>query len=225
VKRILALAVLAAAVAAPAARADGDPASDFLLSQQVFYPYYSNTPKAGVEQLKQTVADANKRGYKLRVAVITSPYDLGSLSALWEKPKAYANFLALELAFVYPGRLLVVTPNGYGYNAGTVKKNNTFVDEHDPKTLAFLSTIRIGKGTDGLLATADAAVRRLAARNGVKLPAPAKQSSSSGGSGSDTIVIAVAAVAIAILVAGLEVLRRRRRNRRMSNEPEGASPS
>jgi hypothetical protein len=224
VKRILTLAVLAAALAAPAARADGDPASDFLLSQQVFYPYYSNTPKAGVAQLKQTVADANKRGYKLRVAVITSPYDLGSLSALWEKPKAYADFLALELAFVYPGRLLVVTPNGYGYNAGTVKKNNTFVDEHDPKTLAFLSTIPIGKGTGGLLATADTAVRRLAVRNGVKLPAPAKQSSSSGGSSSsDTIVIAVAAVAIAVLVAGLEVLRRRRRNRRISNEPESVS--
>jgi hypothetical protein len=225
VKRTLVLALLALAVAAPAARADGDPASDFLLSQQVFYPYYSNTPKAGVAQLKQTVADANKRGYRIRVAVITSPYDLGSLTALWEKPKAYANFLALELAFVYPGRLLVVTPNGYGYNAGTVKKNNTFVDEHDPKTLAYLSTIPIGKGTAGLLQTADTAVRRLAARNGVTLPPPAKPSSSGGSSSSDTIVIAIAAVAIAVLVAGLEVLRRRRRNRRVSSEPEGASPS
>lgn len=224
-KRALLLAVLALAVAAPAARADGDPASDSLLQEQVFYPYYSNTPKAGVAQLQQTVADANKRGYRIRVAVITSPYDLGSLSALWHKPKAYANFLALELAFVYPGRLLVVTPNGYGYNAATVKKNNTYVDTHDPKTLALLATVPIGKGVDGLLGTADKAVRLLAAKHGVKLPASSKQPTSGGNSSSDTIVIAVAAVAITVLVAALEVLRRRRRNRRISGQPEGASPS
>jgi len=220
VKRILALVLLAAAVAAPAARADGDPASDFLLQEQVFYPYYSNTPKAGVAQLKKTVADANKRGYTIRVAVITSPYDLGSLSALWHKPKAYANFLALELAFVYPGRLLVVTPNGYGYNAATVKKNNTYVDQHDPKALALLSTVPIGKGTDGLVATADEAVRLLAAKHGVKLAAPAKQSSSGGGSGSDTLVIAVAAIVGAALIAGIEFARRSRRRRRLSASAE-----
>ncbi len=223
-KRVLVLALLAVAVAAPAARADGDPASDFLLSQQVFYPYYSNTPKAGVAQLKQTVADANKRGYKIRVAVITSPYDLGSLSALWQKPVAYANFLGLELAFVYRDRLLVVTPNGYGYSPKRVYKNKTYVEEHDPKTLAFLSTIPIGKGTDGLLASADKAVRALAAKHGVKLPAATTQSSSGGSSSSDTIVIAVAAALGAVLIAGIEVLRRRRRSRRIAGEPEGASP-
>ena len=222
-KRCLVLALLAAAVATPAARADGDPASDFLLSQQVFYPYYSNTPKAGVAQLKQTVADANKRGYTIRVAVITSPYDLGSLSALWHKPVAYANFLGLELAFVYRDRLLVVTPNGYGYSPKRVYKNKTYVEEHDPKTLAFLSRQPIGKGVDGLLATADKAVRLLAAKHGVKLAPPSKHSSSTGSSSSDTIVIAVAAVIGAVLIAGLEILRRRRRSRRISGEPESAS--
>jgi MYXO-CTERM domain-containing protein len=225
VKRALVLALLAVAVAAPAARADGDPASDFLLTEQVFYPYYSNVPKASLTQLKQTVADANKRGYTLRVAVITSPYDLGSLSALWPKPKAYANFLALELSFVYRGRLLVVTPNGFGYNAGTKTVNKTPVDVHDPKTLAFLRTVPIGKGTNGLLQTADRAVRLLAARQGVELPAATASASSGSSSSSDTIIIAVAAVVGAVLVAGLEVLRRRRRNRRVSNEPEGANPA
>ena len=87
-KRLLVLALLAAAVAAPAARADGDPASDYLLTYQVFYPYYTNTPKATLDQLKETVAEANKRGYQIRVAVITSPYDLGSVSALWQKPRS-----------------------------------------------------------------------------------------------------------------------------------------
>ena len=115
-RRVLVLCLLIAAVATPAARADGDPASDFLLTYQVFYPYYTNTPKATLERLKETVADANKRGYKIRVAVITSPYDLGSVSALWGKPQAYAGFLAEELAFVYRDRLLIVSPKGYGYN-------------------------------------------------------------------------------------------------------------
>ena len=34
-------------VIAPTALADGDPASDVLIGQKLFYPYYSNTPKAG----------------------------------------------------------------------------------------------------------------------------------------------------------------------------------
>ena len=207
------------AVAAPAARADGDPASDFLLTQQVFYPYYSGHQPPSLKALQETVVDANKRGYKIRVAVITSPYDLGSLSALWHKPVAYANFLGLELAFSYRDRLLVVTPNGYGYSPKRLYKNKTYVEEHDPKTLALLSTVPIGKGVDGLLATADKAVRLLAAKHGVKLSGPSKQSSSGGNSSSDTIVIAVAAVVGAILIAGLEVVRRRRRSRRVSSEP------
>jgi len=109
-KRTLILALLAAALVVPAARADGDPASDYLIQQQVFYPYYSNVPKATLQQLEATVAEANKKHFTIRVAVITSPYDLGSLSALWEKPQPYCRFLSLELAFVYKNRLLVVSP-------------------------------------------------------------------------------------------------------------------
>jgi len=159
-RRVAVLALLAAALFAPLARADGDPASDYLLTYQVFYPYYSNTPKASLDQLKATVAEANKRGYTIRVAVITSPYDLGTVSALWEKPQPYARFLSLELAFAYKNRLLVVSPKGYGY----VEKT-----QPAPSKLALVRTVPIGKGTDGLLLTADRAVRLLAASSGVKL--------------------------------------------------------
>jgi hypothetical protein len=202
-RRALILAVIAAAVAVPAAHADGDPASDFLITQQVFYPYYSNVPKATLKQLETTVAAANKKHFTIRVAVITSPYDLGSLSALWQKPQPYCRFLSLELAFAYKNRLLVVTPNGYGYVDKT---------KPEPATLALLRKIPIGKKTDGLLLTADKAVRLLAAKARVKLPA-ASVSSSGGGSGSsmDTIVIAIAAAVGAALVAGIEIFRRRRR--------------
>jgi MYXO-CTERM domain-containing protein len=220
---MLVLSALAAALLAPVARADGDPASDYLLTYQVFYPYYSNTPKASLEQLQQTVADANKRGFKIRVAVITSPYDLGSVSALYGKPQAYARFLASELAFVYDGPLLIVSPNGYGYNQKTRQTNGTYVVQPAPAKLALVRTVPIGKGTDGLLRTADGAVRLLAAKDGVKLPA-VSAATGSGSSGTDTIVIALAAALGALVVVGLELLRRRRRQR-PPREPESVNPS
>jgi len=200
---VLAAVAVVAALAPSVARADGDPASDTLITEQVFYPYYSNTPKPAVKQLQETVAAANKQGYTIRVAVITSPYDLGSVSALWQKPQPYARFLSLELAFAYKDRLLVVSPNGYGYVDRT---------KPAPKTLAVVKQVPIGKGTEGLLLTADKAVRALAAKSGHKLPAAAPIK---GGSGSsmDVVVIAVAAVVGALLVAGVEILRRRRRGR------------
>jgi hypothetical protein len=213
VKRLAVLLVLAAAsVLAPAALADGDPASDVLIVQQLFYPYYSNTPKASVEQLKTTIADANKKGFPIRVAVITSPYDLGSVSALWEKPQPYARFLSLELEFAFKGPLLIVSPKGYGY------VNRT---KPVPAKLALVRGVPIGKGNEGLVESADRAVRLLAAKAGYQLLPPAPKS---GGSGSsmDTIVIAIAAVLGTALVAAVEVVRRRRRRRRGPAAPEGA---
>jgi hypothetical protein len=219
VRRALVLALLAAAVLVPVARADGDPASDYLLQDQVFYPYYSNTPKPALAQFESTVAAANKAGYTIRVAVITSPYDLGSLSALWEKPLAYSHFLALELSFAYKGRLLVVSPKGYGYIEKTVVIKSTAESKFSPPSLALVKTVPIGKGTDGLLQTADKAVRVLAAKAGYKLPAAKVTASAGSGSSSDTIVIAIAAAIGAALIVGVEVFRRRRRRPRV--EPEG----
>ena len=109
---LLALAVLF--VAAPAARADGDPASDYLLSQPTFLPPDAGIPTAYQNQLNQIVADAKANHYEIRVALIATPYDLGSVSVLNNKPKQYARFLGQELAFIYRGRLLVVMPNGLG---------------------------------------------------------------------------------------------------------------
>jgi len=214
-RRALILALLAAALVVPAARADGDPASDFLITEQVFYPYYSNVPKATLKQLEATVADANKRHFTIRVAVITSPYDLGSLSALWEKPQPYCRFLSLELAFAYKNRLLVVSPKGYGY----VEKTKPA-----PAKLALVRTLPIGKGTDGLLQTADRAVRLLASKAGVKLPVVKAAAGGGSGSSMDTIVIAIVAAVGAAVVAAIELVRRRRRHRG-STEPEGAHSS
>ena len=110
----LAIAVLAGCAAI--ARADGDPASDFLVARQVFLSSQSAVLSSAQRELLGVVASANRAGFAIRVAVISSEYDMGSITALWRKPQIYARFLGLELAPGYRGRLLVVMPNGFGFN-------------------------------------------------------------------------------------------------------------
>ena len=109
---VLALAVLAG-IAAAAARADGDPASDVLYFQDVFLPY--SKPSADVaKQLTSTVGSANKAGFRIKVAVIASEQDLGSVPSLFNRQDVYARFLGAELKTFYAQRLLVVMPAGFG---------------------------------------------------------------------------------------------------------------
>ena len=104
-------------VAARSAWADGDPASDFLIANQVFLTSQSASVSPAERQLAAAVVRAaNRGGFAIRVAVVSSEYDMGSITALWRKPGIYARFLGLELASAYKGRLLVVMPNGFGFN-------------------------------------------------------------------------------------------------------------
>ena len=142
-----------AAVAAQSARADGDPASDYLLVQRVFVPYEGASAATQQRALTKAVASANKAGFKVRVAVIFSNYDLGSVTSLWRKPQTYAKFLGVELGFVYKQRLLVVMPNGFGFNW----------PKHSPKAAyALLARIPVKHGAAGMLESATAAVQALA---------------------------------------------------------------
>ena len=59
---------VALACARPAARADGDPASDYLLTQKVFFPFDFKVPAAKQQQLVALVDEANRAGYPIRVA-------------------------------------------------------------------------------------------------------------------------------------------------------------
>ena len=61
-KKLAAIAILAALLAVPAARADGDPASDYLLAQKVFFPYDLKVPTATQQQLAALVDEANRVG-------------------------------------------------------------------------------------------------------------------------------------------------------------------
>jgi hypothetical protein len=116
----LAVGVLAAAaaLAVPRALADGDPASDVLLTRSVFVPYGAPVSQAVVTQLETVVARARKAGYPIKVAIVRVPYDLGAVTSLYGKPQVYARFLGRELMFLYRGRLLIVMPQGYGYYDG-----------------------------------------------------------------------------------------------------------
>ena len=189
--RVLAAAAAATLVVAPVALADGDPASDYLLSQKTFIPFDARVPSEQARALNGIVADAKRKGYTIRVAVISRPFDLGAVPSLWSKPKTYARFLGQELFFVYKGRLLVVMPNGYGVSKGgkPLASGQRVVDVL-PKP---------GDGGASLAAAATRAVRKLAAQEGVHavVPPPASDSSSST---DDRLIIAAAAGGIALLI-------------------------
>ena len=96
------------------ARADGDPASDVLAAQALFLPWDAHLPAKQQAQLSALTEAAAHDGHPLRVALIASAADLGSVTGLWRRPQTYAEFLAEELSLVYHGPLLVVMPNGFG---------------------------------------------------------------------------------------------------------------
>jgi len=100
--------------AAPAAFADGDPASDVLVNMTIFNPIDSGISFSKIDRLKQMLAGGAKAGFQIRVAMINSPTDLGTATALWDKPPRYAQYLSYELSTLYQGQILVVMPNGFG---------------------------------------------------------------------------------------------------------------
>ena len=94
---------------------DGDPASDVIISQNVFFSY-TKLPESSKETLGRVVAEANRGGYTVRVALIGNRFDLGSVPVFWQKPQQYAKFLSQELLgpAPYTNRVLTVMPNGFG---------------------------------------------------------------------------------------------------------------
>ena len=165
VRRVALLGLLALLVAAPAARADGDPASDYLLVQPTFVPQDDGIPTGYANQLLAAVTAVKARGYPIRVALIGSTYDLGAVGSLWKQPRQYARFLGQELAFVYKGRLLVVMPNGLAVSRGgkPLPDEQRVVDRIPPP----------GSKGSAIAAAGTQAVLRLAAKAGIVVPTPA----------------------------------------------------
>jgi hypothetical protein len=201
-KRALLVLVIAACALAGTARADGDPASDYLLGTQVFFSIDVKLPAAKQQELVSIVRDANKSGYAIRVALIASPYDLGAVTSLWRKPRPYAKFLGAELQFIYKHRLLVVMPNGFGFN---------WAKHPSSKEDAVLSTVPVGTGAVGTLDSAVAAVQKLAAASGVKVVrTPAAATTGKGGLAHRRVLIVLATIATLALAALLRLALRRK---------------
>jgi hypothetical protein len=119
----MAASILVVALAAGwvpgSARADGDPASDVLVAQTLFLPWDAGVSASQQTQLAALLREAEHHGYPLRVALIASSADLGSVTELWNQPQSYADFLGDELSLVYKGTLLVIMPDGFGlYRTG-----------------------------------------------------------------------------------------------------------
>ena len=85
-----------------------------MVVQTVFLPFQAQLPKSLESKLTRATVEATKAGYRIRVALIEQPSDLGAVPSLYGKPQTYAKFLWQELSFVYKGSLLVVMPEGYG---------------------------------------------------------------------------------------------------------------
>lgn len=181
------------------ARADGDPASDYLIEEALFLPPDANVPAADPAKLVAVVQQARRRGFTIRVAVIGSAADLGSVTALWHKPQLYARFLAAEITYFYKGRLLVVMPNGFGFD----------YPKHDGAgETALLDKISIKAAPSGLAREATSAVQRLAAAQGVRVGEPARRLLSIR-----AVLEIVGAALIVLPLAGLLFVQFRRRDR------------
>lgn len=140
-------------------------------------------------QLGALLEKAQRSGDPIRVAVIASPADLGSITALWRQPQDYASFLGQELSLTYRGLLLVVMPDGYGL----FRQSGSLTS--DRSALAGTSVPGKDLGSETIVA-----IRRLAASSGHPLALPSATSGSGGGSSDAAawIVFALGAAMIAL---------------------------
>ncbi len=212
------LVVVLVGVPVSAARADGDPGSDVLVYQDLFAGSDAGLSVQQQVQLGALLKGAARAGFPVRVAIIASPFDLGAVTALWHRPRQYARFLGYELSLAYKQRLLVVMPDGFGFNW----PGHSPVSAH-----RVLAGISIGSGASGLFDATEAAVGKLALAGGVKLPSvasspgglaapggaasPAAQSAAPRRSADEVVgIVALSLVALALAVLTVRWMARRR---------------
>jgi hypothetical protein len=202
VNRLLPVLAVAAVLAlTPAeASADGDPASDVLLLQDVYLPYAPGVPAPLGRTITTLLKTTRKAGFPLKLAIIADPRDLGAVPQFFGKPQQYAPFLQSEISFNSKRPLLVVMPAGYGA-AALPKGSETGLQGVDPP--------KSGNGED-LGRAAIQAIVKLSAAAGHPVPAP-KVPSGGGGGGGSTSPLIVFGVPVLLLALGgvLAALRRR----------------
>ena len=126
-------------------------ASDTIIGVDSFLPYTPPVSAAVARKLTATVKAARAKGKPVKVVVIGSAPDLGSVSSLFGQPQKYAEFLSREDAFAVKDPVLVVMGKGFG-----------FAKVGAPLDLGFAKDVKIpGNATSDQLAMAatDAAGR------------------------------------------------------------------
>ena len=204
VLRPLLATTLAAALLACAqtARADGDPASDVLLSERVFIVVDSQTAPPYLRELLALTAEAARRHVPIRIAVIEQSSDLGAVPMLFGRAQQYATFLAREITFAYRGTVLVAMagkPGGVGlYGPAATARARALVAK----------LVVPSAGTPEELARiASTAVREVASTRGVHLTTP--RAVITHGSGPWLLYALAGAAAVAAGGAAFLLLRRR----------------
>jgi hypothetical protein len=152
----------ALAVCAPAA-ADGDPPSDILTTQDVYYGVGVDLRSKAAAQLPAMLERARAEGVETKVALVSDFADLGIATHYWKQPQDYAKFLAGQLALLYKERVLVLMPGGYGF---------WDTDRSGLGERALLRDLDPPRRPRDFLASAIDAVRKLAAAEGVRLEVP-----------------------------------------------------
>lgn len=198
---VASLVILATSASWPAAaRADGDPASDVLVFQPLFLPQDAGLTVDQQAQLGALLSAARRSGYPLRVAIIASTTDLGSITELWRQPENYVRFLGQELSLVYRGTLLVVMPNGfglYGPGANSAPQRNA------------LATLHSNGSVSDLGATAISAVHGLASAAGHPLSVGTVSARATAAHTDHGALIALAGGAVLIALAWFVSMRAR----------------
>jgi hypothetical protein len=195
----LCAAMVVALLAPGAALADGDPASDVLASQPVYIPSDGGFAPSQTARLSALVAEAQRAGVPVRVALIATQADLGSVTELWRQPQNYARFLAQELGQVYRGTLVVAMPAGFGIaSVGGAPEGGQ---------------VGVSTPPGPLIATTMGVVRAVAAADGRRLALPRATATAGSGSALGSVDVgswlALAAGAALIVLAWTASLRAR----------------
>ena len=205
--RATALAALVAALLAPAAAlADGDPASDVLLFQDAYLPYFPAPGKPEAQTLTRLLKRVRADGYPMKVALIQTRGDLGAYPDLLGRQADYARLLEREIRFrVRRPHLLVVMPGGLaGRNLGP----------RAPQILGAITVDRAAR-SDGLVRAALIAVAKLATANGHPTAVPevaaARAPGTKGGSHPALYVGAAVIDALGLALIGVSLVSRRAR--------------
>jgi hypothetical protein len=203
---------LSLALCTPAAFADGDPASDFLATQSVFYPGVPATPsKTSLATLAKLIGVSARSGYGYKVAIIAYKQDLGAITEFFDQPKLYARFLYAEIQPIITGMprgsLLIVMQRGFGIiGAGRT-----------PAAQAALAKLAIPAHASPtqLTQAATDALYAIAAANGHPLAHIAPVTTAARHrKANDGSAIAIVAIVLALLAGVLVALRLRARHAR-----------